>query len=93
MVEGRIQVVEQVQQAGIEMADLSGGNVAEKAVDRSQCFRYVMIAPAVNEVDSLVGVGVIKTGSEQEFVRRAILRCFPECYEFSASGCHPLRLQ
>ena len=61
MVEGRIQVVEQVQQAGIEMADLSGGNVAEKAVDRSQCFRYVMIAPAVNEVDSLVGVGVIKT--------------------------------
>jgi hypothetical protein len=68
IVEGRSQVVEQVEQVGIETAYLSGTMVAEITVEFVQRFWQIGIAASVNDVEPLPGMCVIKT--QPVFVRR-----------------------
>lgn len=55
------QVVEQVEQMGIEMTYLAGTMVAEIAIELGQRIRQVIFAAAVNDIEPLIGMGVIKT--------------------------------
>src|SRR5271165_4098331 len=54
------QVVEQVEQAGIETVNHSGDTVTEIVVEFGQCFRQVVVATPVDDLELLVGMGVIK---------------------------------
>ena len=54
------QVMEQVEQARIEMMNVARTMVTKKMVERIQRSRYVGIAAPVNDVESLAGVCVIE---------------------------------
>jgi len=55
------QCVEQIEQAGVEMTYLTGTMVAEIAIELGQRIRQVIFAAAVNDIEPLIGMGVIKT--------------------------------
>jgi hypothetical protein len=42
------------------MADIPGSVVAQKIIEPSQCFRDVLIAPAIQDVQPLARVGMEK---------------------------------
>lgn len=60
IVNGRCQVVEQVEQVGIEMVHISRAAVAEVVVEFGQGFRQVTLAAPVDNIESLVGMGVVE---------------------------------
>ena len=60
IVQGCGQVVEQIEQVGIEMTHLSRTMIAEIVVELGQRFWQVSIAAPINDIEPLVGVGVVK---------------------------------
>jgi hypothetical protein len=60
IVQGRSQVVEQIEQTRIEMVYLSRAMVAEIVVKFGQRLRDITITTPIDDIESLVGVGVIK---------------------------------
>jgi hypothetical protein len=43
------------------MMHLAGTMIAEIVVELGQCLRYVIFAASINDIQPLIGVGVIKT--------------------------------
>lgn len=54
------QVVKQVEQARIKVVDITGAMIPKKAIQLRQGLLRVGVAPAIYEVESLAGVGMIE---------------------------------
>ena len=60
IVQRRGQVVEEVEQVGIKMTYFSRAMVAEIVVELGQRFWYVIFATPVNDIESFIGMGMVK---------------------------------
>ena len=60
MTEGSGQFVQQVKHAGIVVVDVASAIVAQVLVEAVECLRQIRVAPAVHDVEPLVGMGMVK---------------------------------
>jgi len=70
MADRRGEVRQDIVQARIKMANVAGSMIAQEIIEFGECGRKILIAAAINNINPLGGVGVVKQQAMLLVIRR-----------------------